>query len=414
MTIQTASLDNGLPVLFSPAPGTPRTAVCITLRGGARTETHPGTAGLAARLLLKGTTTRTAEAIAEEIDRRALQVHESSGPEHLMLRVTSLNGQLEAALQLAGDLLRHSTFAHLPKEAARLAGEIQSALDQPRERARDLFIRAMFPAHPYGHTGSVVLRTLSALQVEQVRDWYYPQVGASRMGIVVVGDVDPDALLSVVARSFADVPAAGAEHAAPVPQRVKPPLTVTEAKSEANQAQIYQGWYTPGHAHPDRAPLAVLNTLLGAGGLSSRLFVELRDKRGLAYAVRSGFSTFSEVGLFSFYIGTSPDNIRRAIEGFAEQVARVQEEAIPEEEVEHAKGHLRGEFVLGHETNTQRCTDFAVHHALGLGYDFSTRFLEEIAAVTPADVQRVARTYLSPPPVTAVVATGEALAAAGL
>jgi zinc protease len=414
MTYETTELSNGLPVIISPAPGTPRTCICITMRGGSRTQEKPGMAGLAARLLLKGTTSRSAEQIADEIDRRAINLDEISGVEHMMLRATFLNAQLDPALDLMADVLQHSVFEDVPKETARLAGEIQSRLDQPRERARDLFLRTMFPDHPYGHTGSLVLQALPEFDVESIRSWYHRQLGADHMNIVVVGDVTPEELLPHLEAHLGGLPAKAEGRRLAPGVSARESVTVTEAKAEANQAQVYQGWYAPGHSSADRAPLAALNTLLGAGGLSCRLFVELRDKRGLAYTVRSGYSTFSDTGIFSLYIGTSPDNIQRAIAGFREQVDRLYNEAIPEEELDHAKGHLEGEFVLGHETNTQRCTDYAVHHILGMGIDFSERFLQELLAVRPEDVQRVAQTYLGGSPITAVIATQDALSRAGL
>lgn len=414
MSFETTELTNGLPVVVSPAPGTPRVAICVAIRGGARTQDAPGVAGLATRLLLKGTRTRTAEQIAEEIDRRAIELDEISGSEHLMLRATCLNSQLEATLELMADLLQNSTFADFPKEAARLAGEIQSHLDQPRERARDLFMRTLFPGHPYGHTGTLVLQHLSSLDADRVRAWYFRQLSARQMNCVVVGDVSPDWLVPRLEARFGGIPARdGGPSEPPLPAPV-PPVTATEAKAEAYQAQVYQGWYAPGFHSSDRAPLAALNTVLGAGGLSSRLFVELRDRQGLAYTVRSGYSAFSDAGVFSLYIGTSPGNIQRAIAGFREQVDRLRNERIPEGELDHAKGHLEGEYVLSHETNLQRCTDYAVHHIVGLGLDYSARFLAEIRAARTEDLQRVAQQYLSPDPVTAVVATQDALAAAGL
>ena len=414
MSFETTALSNGLPVVVSPAPGTPRVAVCFAIRGGSRTQEPPGVAGLAARLLLKGTRTRTAEAIADEIDRRAIDLDQISGAEHLMIRLTCLNSQLDPALDLVADLLQNSTFADFPKEAARLAGEIQSHLDQPRERARDLFLRTMFAGHPYGHTGTLVLQSLPELDADRVRAWYERQLCATRMNCVVVGDVATEELVPRLEARFGGIPAM--DRALPVcpPPTQKSPTGTTEAIAEANQAQLYQGWYAPGFGDADRAPLSALNTLLGAGGLSCRLFVELRDKQGLAYTVRSGYSAFSDAGLFSLYIGTSPGNIQRAIAGFREQVDRLYNEAIPPGELDHAKGHLEGEYVLSHETNVQRCTDYAVHHILGLGLDYSSRFLEQIRAVQVEDLQRVARQYLASAPVTAVVATQEALAAADL
>jgi len=154
--------------------------------------------------------------------------------------------------------------------------------------------------------------------------------------------------------------------------------------------------------------MTVMNTILGGGGLSSRLFVELRDRQGLAYSVRSQYITMRLTGEFVVAIGTSPENIARARLGFAEQIARLQQEPITPDELDFAHGWLAGAFVLGQETNSQYCLDMAINHINGLSPDYSERLQRRTREVTIPDVQVVAQS-ITPPSVTAIVAREDAL-----
>ena len=185
---------------------------------------------------------------------------------------------------------------------------------------------------------------------------------------------------------------------------------VTEARADAHQAQVYQGWYAPRLGAPEQAATAVMNTILGGAGLSSRLFTELRDKQGLAYSVRSAYVAMGQAGELQLAIGTSPGNIGRALLGFTEQLHRIREEPVSIEELQAAKGRLNGTFVMSHETNRQRCVDLAINHILGLGPDYSEVLLQRTTAVTVPDVQAAAQ-HIAPPAVTAIVAGADALAA---
>jgi len=184
---------------------------------------------------------------------------------------------------------------------------------------------------------------------------------------------------------------------------------VTQARPEAQQAQIYQGWYAPAVGAVTQPAMAIMNTILGGAGLSSRLHTELREKQGLAYAVHSQYIPMRLSGQFLVYIGTSPENIEKAREGFAIQISRLQQETITLDELRYAKGRLRGSYVLAHETTSQRCLDMAISHSNGLAPDYSEQFLRLIEGVTVAEVQAAAQHIVSPS-VTAIVASEEVIA----
>jgi len=408
MHYEMMNLIDGMPAILAPRVNTPRMALAVAMCGGVSREARAGTAKMAGRLLEKGTERRSAEELARELDERAIDIRPLVLADSLVLAAAFINRELDAALDLVEDMLFHSTFADFDKERDKLTGETQAALDHPGELAHDLLTRTLFEGHPYGHSSTRVLEEIGELQADSVRAWYYNGLSPDRMNLVLVGDFTPQEVAPKLSAAFANL--AGRE-----PVLTAPPLTplegdrvVTRAHPNAQQAQVLRGWYAPPLGAEEQAAMTVMNTILGGGGLSSRLFVELRDRQGLAYSVRSQYITMRLTGEFVVAIGTSPENIARARLGFAEQIARLQQEPITPDELDFAHGWLAGAFVLGQETNSQYCLDMAINHINGLSPDYSERLQRRTREVTIPDVQVVAQS-ITPPSVTAIVAREDAL-----
>ena len=409
MEIQTSTLTNGLPLLLGPMPETPRMALAVTIDGGVREEPVAGVGKLASRLLLKGTARRTAEQIARELDERAIDLHEMSRADCTVLLAVFLNTALPAVLDVLRDVLLHSTFRDYPRELEKLEGEVRSSQDMPAALANSLLVSTLFATHPYGNSGLRFLETMGQLSEELVRAWYGSELRASRMNVTVVGDFAVDEMRERLAETFGDLPSGGAPASTAPPTPVEADRLVTAARPDAQQAQVYQGWYAPRLGAAAQAAMTVMNTIFGGGGLSNRLFVNLRDRQGLAYSVSSQYIPMRDAGEVIVSIGTSPENIARARQGFAEQIAIMRETPITPDELHFAKGRLRGAYVLSHETTSQHCLDIAVNHINGLGPDYSARLLERLEGVTVAEV-RDAACLLQPPTVTAIVARDDAVA----
>jgi len=408
MQFEIVEINTGLPLLLSPAQGTPRMALAVVMHGGTLREEQAGVARLASRLLMKGTASRSAETLAREVEERGIDLREVTLPDCALLLAVFLNRELPTVLTLLADILFHSTFVDFQKEAVRLAGEIQSSLDQPAEQAQDLLGRLLFADFPYGNTGRRVLEALPTLTEDQIRAWHFDGLNPRRMNVALVGDFDTDAVRPLLEATFADLVDMPPGAAAPVLTGIARDRVATEARTEAQQAQLYQGWYAPPMGAPEQAAVAVMNTILGGAGMSSRLFTELRDKQGLAYSVRSSYLPMGVVGELQLSIGTSPENIDRARRGFADQLARLQQEPVTAQELQQATGRLHGSYVLSHETNRQQCLDMALNHIQGLGPDYSETLLQHIDGVTIAEVQTAAQLFSSPS-ATAIVARDAAL-----
>ena len=179
------------------------------------------------------------------------------------------------------------------------------------------------------------------------------------------------------------------------------------AKNDASQAQIIQGWLVDSFNSPMCANIAVLNNILGSSGLSSRLFVNLRDKQGLAYNVRSQYETLLHSAVFSMYIGTAPKNIQKSLKGFKTELEKLANEKVSEKELKGAKENIAGRLKYFSQNNSQIAAINGYNHIMGLGLDYNTSFLKEVNNVTSDDVCNVANMLLNMPKIITIIAPDE-------
>lgn len=414
-TVEKRTLKNGATLLFQPISGAPRIALNVFVPGGNTLEPVPGMMDLLDRLLMKGTTTRNQEAIALAIDGLTLEMDTATKRDYSLIQATLLEEDLEASLELMADIFYNATFAEFEKEKEKVAGEVHMELDSPRSRVSDLFVRTLFEGTPYNAVSSVLLDSLPKLgSVEALQQQYRQLYHPGRLIISLAGDMQAEPFSTLFEQYF---PAHGSP-SAPTADALKSKLDafhvskdqqVTFPRDDSNQSHIVKGWLLPSIAHADYAALTVMNTILGGGGLSSRLFTELRDKQGLAYNVRSSLEMFQFKGMFTLYIGTEPANTQKCLVGFIEECQKMIDTPVPQKELDEAIQNVLGRRDIYLETAPQRSGYVGVNYTLGRSLEDIEAIPEHIRAVTSADVQRVAQTYLSQPAVVSIVAPSSAL-----
>ena len=179
----------------------------------------------------------------------------------------------------------------------------------------------------------------------------------------------------------------------------KPKLDVVKTaeniKADLNQAHIIKGWLLPTYGEPDYPAIVLLNIILGSCGLSSRLFLELRDKKGLAYVVRSSYETFKYAGNFMIYIATAPTNIDTCLSGFDEEIQKIKTYPVSEEELENAKTNIVGKYEFLEETNIQQACSYAKFDVLGLGYNYTENIKQQVQSVTANEILKCAQKYFT-------------------
>lgn len=394
-------LKNNIDFFYKQNKDTPRAALCINF-ALSDYDNQPGVNGLMARLLFQGTKTKTAEQIAEEFDSCGIDFVVEMKMDYLRFRFLSLNEDFEHSVELVTDLIKNSTFEEFEKEKAKFNGEIIAELDSPRQKVMDGFSKNIFEGHSYGASNTVVLENLPNITKDQVIEAYEKLFQNSKKVITFVGDIDEEKVENILNKNLGDIPSGNSSSTLKSPKPLEEKKEI-EIIHNGNQSHIIKGWRTPTTNSEDYPALLLLNIILGASGLSSRLFLELRDKKGLAYVVRSSYEAFLLGAGFSIYIATEPKNIGVSLKGFDEEIEKIKTIEVSEEELENAKSNLEGKWAFTFETNSQQACCYAQYGILGLGFDFYDKTKERIKHVTPQQIKACAEKYFNDKYVLAVL-----------
>lgn len=402
------TLDNNIPVILKENKNTPRHAVCFYFKIE-EPEKRAGIYTLINRLFLQGTKKRSAEVLAKELDENAIECYSEMKQDFIRFKLQCLNEDIEKGVEILADIIKNSTLDDFEKEVIKLKGEIQADLDEPKSKAMDAFYSTVYKKHPYGHTCSRILEDIDYITKNDVQEMYSKLLTDSSKVISVSGDFKEENIIELLKKYFSDVPnKPDAVCRISVPE-LKNSEIVKIVKDDASQAQIIQGWHVPTIYDKDYPAIMVMNTLLGSSGLSSRLFLELRDKKGLAYVVRSCYEIYDKSALFNVYIATEPKNIKTSLDGFKVELDKIKNIPVNETELENAKNNLIGKRQFFTETNLQQASLIAYYEDKGLGADFEDKFIEMVKNVTVEDVQRVAKLCITDCSVLAVLAPSEYL-----
>ncbi|MCR4880592.1 MAG: insulinase family protein [bacterium] len=386
-------LSNGLKVVFRRNTETPRIAINFFINTGIIDEKKAGETSLITKILLQGTEKRTAKEIAEQTDFYAIELVTDVKQDYLKIKAVFLNDDVDAALDIMSDVIQNSTFENFEKEVNKLKGEIISELDSAKTKALDNLVKTLYENHPYGNAFTRVLEEIDEISCEEIKKLYYDNLKAQNCVISVVGDIEENKIKELLEKYFGKIPAGGVDKNINAPQKLQEQKTTIIKKEDVAQAQILKAWVLPGLNNKDIPALMVLNSILGSCGLSSRLFLELREKKGLAYVVRSSLDVMKLASTFSLYIASEPKNIEVALEGFKEEVDKLKNILVSEAEIQSAKNNILGKRAYLHETNSQQSHYLGYYELLGKGSAYDSGIEDEILAVTPKDIQEVAQKY---------------------
>ncbi len=393
-SINITSLDNGIRLITKENPNTPRTAVNLFIKSRTCREDKAGTAGLMSRLLMQGTTNRNASKLAAELDINGIEMNIDIKQDYTKIKCLFLNEDFDKALDILSDIVLNSTFNEFEKEKIKFKGEIDMELDSPKTKAFDNLVRNVFVNHPYGNTLTRIVEDIDKISLNEVKSCYTNSITADSIIISAVGDFDENRVKLAFNEKLRAVSANSPKNTEAESIVIPENKILKITKEDAAQAQVVQGWTAPTVSDKDFPPMVLLNMILGSSGLSSRLFLELRDKKGLAYHVRSSYEPFKHSGLFSIYIGTSPENIKTAVEGFNIEIEKMCREFVSDEELENAKENYLGKRAFFHETNSGEAHYLGYFDVMGLGADFDLKIPELISAVTKEQIMDCANNYL--------------------
>ncbi len=362
-----ATLENGMRVLVEEVPSSRSAAVGIWIRAGSRDD-PPDAAGIAhfiEHLAFKGTVRRDATAISRDIDSIGGHLNAATGKESTFYYADVPADGLPVAVDLLADLVFHPRFddSLLCLERNVVLEEIRGHLDDPEQSAYDLFATGLWrDRHPLSRPVLGTHEAIASLTRRQVTEHHRRTYHPSNAVLVVCGAVEHRRLLDQAEQLVDGTPSPAESIGARQRGIVHPGRSHHERPT--GQTHVYYGWPGPDASNDDRFPLEVVNSILGDGP-SSRLFRAIREDRGLAYAVSSNLTCYSDAGVWMTYAGVAPHNVSRVIDLISSELERLRDESLPVEEVELAKSKLHGHLVLGLETNGNRAARLgaaAVHH----------------------------------------------------
>lgn len=383
-------LNNKIKACFKQNKNTPRIGLTLNFLIE-NAEKYAGEYSLMNRLLLKGTSKYTSEELASILDENAIELYTEMKSDYLKFKFVCLNEDFELALSILKEIIMNPTFDEFDKEKIKLKGELTAELDSAKVKVSDLFTKTIYKNHYYGHSYTEILANVDNVTKEDVINFYTQILNNSKKSLALVGDVD----YTLVEKYLADIP-----ESKDVESRISEPTKIKNEyveiiKEDANQAQILQGWLVPTIGEKDYPVIMLLNVILGASGLSSRLFLELREKKGLAYTVRSAYETHLKSAVFSIYIGTEPSNIETSIQGFKEEIEKIKNVLVSEEELHNAKNNLIGKQQFISETNSQQANIMAYYSIMGKPFNYRDEIVKKLWEVTPEQIKECANRYFT-------------------
>lgn len=382
---------------------TPRIALTLNFSVN-KDEKFAGEYLLMSRLLLKGTLKYSSKELASILDENAIDLSCDMKYDYLRFRFVSLNEDFEQALSIMADIIKNSTFDEFEKEKIKLKSELSAELDSARVKVSDLFISEMYKNHYYGHSYTATIEQIDNVKFEDIKNAYSEILKNSFKTIAVVGDIDISQCESLLDKYLSDLPLSNDSVSQITnPPSIEKPSLVEFTKQDAQQAQIIRGWRAAEIHSEDYPALMLLNVILGASGLSSRLFNELREKKGLAYTVRSSYETHFKSSVFSIYIGTAPTNIETSIAGFNEEIKKIKEIPVSEQELHNAINNLVGKQQFITETNSQQANLMAYYSIAGFSFDYQDVIIKKLNDITPEQIKVCANKYFTKNHVTAII-----------
>src|SRR3954470_18510059 len=383
-------LDTGLRLITETMPHVRSVSIGVWLTRGSRHERAPqsGIAHFVEHMLFKGTATRSAEDIAQEIDSIGGQLDAFTAKEYASYYVKVLDEHLPNAVDLLSDIVMRPRFEQddLDKEKKVILEEIKMVEDTPDDLVHELFTQHFWEGHSLGRPILGSRETVESFTTEILREYFSGAYVAPNLIVSAAGNIAHAQVRDLVSSAFAALPSAPAAYDDSVP-RVVPQVLIRS--KELEQSHVCLGTNSYPQNHPDRYVSYIMNTVLG-GSMSSRLFQNVREKRGLAYAVFSGLSAYRDAGNITIYAGCANEAVPEVVDLCVEELRGMKQAPVPTPELRRAKDHLKGSLMLSLENTASRMSHLArqeIYFERHFGLDETLAGVERVSA---EDVQRVA------------------------
>ncbi|MGH9412985.1 MAG: M16 family metallopeptidase [Terriglobales bacterium] len=395
--IERTTLANGLTIISERMPHVRSVTMGFWLLNGSRRETAElnGITHFVEHMVFKGTSHRTAEQIARSVDSIGGNLDAFTSKENVCFSAKVLDEHVPLAFEVLADLVLNPLFREedIAREQGVILQEIKMDEDNPDYLVHEIFTQNFWKDHPLGRPILGTKDTIRRLRQSTLLDYYHSCFSPDNLLIAAAGNIEHARLIELAQRWFEGMKICPNGH------RDAPPAThariVMRNKKQLEQVQICLGMPAQSLMSDDRYAWSVLNTMVG-GGMSSRLFQNIRERQGLAYAVFSDLSPYSDTGMFGVYAGTSKQSVRQVVDSILKELRELRGQPIPEEELRRAKDNLKGSLMLGLESTGARMSNLARQQIYFGRFIGMNELLERIERVEMADLQRITSTAFDP------------------
>jgi len=404
MFYEKTTLPNGLDVLSEHIPGLRSVTLGIWFRVGSRDEdpVQLGISHFMEHMLFKGTATRTALDISMAFDSMGAELNAFTSKEYTCFYARFLDEHLDTAVEILADMLQNSEFSPecIQTEREVVIEEIARYEDEPSDHVGDIFTEALFPNHQLGRSILGTREIVGAFEHNDCAGYLRKHYHAGNAVIAAAGNVDHSQLVALVERCFAQLPGGTANERGEVGKQDHMPLIFEQKDTE--QAHLLYGMPGIALGSEDRFAGRLMETALG-GPMSSRLFQEVREKRGLAYAVYAATSPYMHASQFFIYVGTRPDNLGEVVDILRSEIDLLIAKGLTPEELTRVQEYTVGQLVLSEESTRSHMLRIGSNAVQDLEILSLDEGISRYRAVTLEDIQRVAAQILSVPPTVAVI-----------
>lgn len=405
MTVRITTLENGLRVITDNIPGVATATLGLWVQVGARYEPAAlnGISHFLEHMAFKGTATRSAKQIAEEIENVGGHLNAYTARENTAYHARILENDVPLAVELIADIIQNSTFEEeeLLRERDVILQEIGQSFDTPDDIIFDYFQETAFPDHPLGRPILGTPEIINKITRDDLKNYMAQEYTGNRMIFAAAGAVNHDHIVDLCQKNFTKT-------------STHPTATIKKAsyqgghffdKRKLEQVHLVLGFESCPAGHPDHYPVSVFSSLLG-GGMSSRLFQEVREKRGLVYTIYSFKTAFQDSGLFSIYAGTGEHQVDELLPTIKDILIDFPK-TLEDKEIERSKAQLKAGTLMSLESTSARCEKLAQHLMI---YDrpiSPEEVIEKVNAVTREDIIRVSSQLIEKKPTFAALGPGK-------
>ena len=372
-------------------------AMSIIAKGGEFIEKHAGEGTLVAGTMLKGTQKYSSQELAQLMEENGIKIEPACGEDYFTINVQTTTSQIDLTLQILDEVFNNALFDdyEVEKKRSEISNKIRQQKDVPMNVALEGFKTLIFENSVYSQTNSVLEKKLPIVTRENVIDYYNRILDSKNVVISVNGDVNSDKLIEAFGLILSDKKQPEFKYQNYKVTKLTSPKFISKTINDLQTAWLFLGWQASAVSDKkDFVTLKVINTILG-GGMSSRMYKNLREQDGLAYQLGSAYTPKALGGIFLTYIGTNPETLNYSREKVQKEIERLKMEFVSDTELQDAKERLKGSFIVALETNSEKASVVGMFEALGFGFDYFEKYVKMIDEVSASDIVRVSNKYFN-------------------